>query len=270
MKSLENKVSWVGTGPGDPEMISIKGIRTIKQANAILYDRWIPLELLEYAQPFCKTVQLDTSNDVRSSEVKELLVYHASRFSNVVRLTSGDPNVYGRGYEEMEYVRRHGFCVENIPGITSATAAPAAAGIPLTLRGVNESFCVINGTDASGEIAEDVDLVARSSSTIIILMGASRLKEIARVIASLRGAAEPMAVISNATTPEQTVVTGIASDITERAQSAAIVGPAVIVAGKVVSQARLERCIEAHKPQISRHSLALPFKDAAYDTERSF
>lgn len=233
------KVIFVGAGPGDPELITIKGIHALRRADVVLYDALVSPELLQHTAPTCRKVFVGKRKGRKEFEqdtINQLLVFYASRYSTVVRLKGGDPYVFGRGHEEMEFVTGHGIPCETVPGISSALAAPSAATIPLTKRGINESFWVVTGTLASGRIATDLPLAARSSATIIILMGLSHLSEIASLVCEVRSPEEPMAVIQQATLPSQKVVTGTASDITALATIAGVAAPAVIVIGKVVRE----------------------------------
>lgn len=229
----------VGAGPGDPELITLKGLKALQQAAVILYDALAPKALLKYACPHCKLVFVGKrkgKKEFSQEEINQLIVFYATRFGPVVRLKGGDPNVFGRGHEELEYCIKRGIEVNVIPGVSSAIAAPSAAGIPLTKRGVNESFWVTTGTLSSGELANDIHLAAQSSATIVILMGMSNLKQIVSVFEQARSAFEPIAVIQNATTPEQKIVTGTMSDIEQLILENGISSPAVIVIGHVVNE----------------------------------
>lgn len=239
MENRKGRLTLVGAGPGDPELISVKGMKAIRQAQVILYDALVSKELLEYAQPGCKLVYVGkrkAKKEFPQEEINKLLVFYAMRFENVVRLKGGDPNVFGRGHEELLFTAKYGIEVKVIPGISSAIAAPSVAGIPLTKRGVNESFWVITGTLSSGEMSNDIHLAARSSATVVILMGVSHLSEIASLFSKARSAAEPMAVIQEATLPGEKIITGTASDIVKQAQLNGVGSPAVIVIGKVVEE----------------------------------
>ena len=236
---MKKTLTLVGAGPGDPELISVKGLKAIQQADVILYDALVAKELLRCAKPGCKLVFVGkrrAKKEFAQDEINKLLVFYASRFENVVRLKGGDPNVFGRGHEESEFVCEHDIDVEIIPGISSAIAAPNAAGIPLTKRGVNESFWVITGTLSSGKISNDMVLAAKSSATIIVLMGVAHLKEIANLFLKERSASEPIAIIQAATLINQKIITGNPADIFQKAQSENITSPAVIVIGKVVDE----------------------------------
>src|SRR5882672_4800841 len=143
MKQTKPSLFLVGAGPGDPDLITMKGLRAIRSANIILYDALVSPELLKEAPHGCKLVYVGkrrTSKEFSQGEINRLLVFYAERYNQVVRLKGGDPFVFGRGHEEMEYAIKHGVEVEVIPGISSSYAAPSCAGIPLTTRGVNESF----------------------------------------------------------------------------------------------------------------------------------
>lgn len=235
----EGRVIIVGAGPGDPELITLKGVKALHQADVILYDALIAPELLLYARPSCKLIFVGKRKGEKEffqEEINELLVFYARRNGCVVRLKGGDPFVFGRGHEELDYIMRRGFSAEVIPGISSALAAPASIGIPLTKRNINESFWVVTGTLSSGELGNDLFLAAESTATLIVLMGLSHLKEIAALVIRVRSPLEPIAIIQNATCPTQKTVTAFASTIVEEADRHGVGTPAVIVIGKVVAE----------------------------------
>ena len=249
MKQTKPSLLLVGAGPGDPDLITMKGLRAIRTANVILYDALVSPELIKEASKSCKLVYVGkrrAHKEFSQTEINQLLVFYAERYGKVVRLKGGDPFVFGRGHEEMEYAIKQGVAVEVIPGISSSYAAPSCAGIPLTTRGVNESFWVVTGTISSGKISEDLHKAAETSATIIVLMGLSHLAEIANLISARRGKNEPMAVIQQATLPTQKVVVGTALTIYQNAVSENIISPAVIVIGKVVDL----RCVVESNPDI--------------------
>ena len=239
MSSALPKVWILGAGPGDPELITVKGLKTIQKADVILYDALVSQELLDYAPVGCKKIYVGKRKghkEFPQEEINQLIVFYAIRYRSVVRLKGGDPNVFGRGHEEMEYVRRRGISVEMISGISSVLAAPAAAGIPLTKRGINESFWVITGTLSSGEMSNDISLAARSTATVVILMGMTHLQKIAGLFEQFRSRQEPFALIQQATTAHQKIVIGTAGDIVQRGAESNVSSPAVIVIGKVVNE----------------------------------
>ena len=235
----KGKVIIVGAGPGDPDLISIKGIKALQKADVILYDALVSPELLTYCSSHCRHVYVGkrrSKKEFSQEEINRLLLFYAERNETVVRLKGGDPYVFGRGHEEVSFLAQHGVESETIPGISSAIAAPSSAGIPLTKRGINESFWVITGTLSSGELSNDLAYAAKSSATVIILMGLSHLEKIVRVFASARSINEPVAVIASATLPEQKICVGTLKDIEYQTKDSAIQSPAVIVIGKVVEE----------------------------------
>jgi uroporphyrin-III C-methyltransferase len=239
MRDFKNHVIFVGAGPGDPELISIKGLKAIQRADVILYDALVSTDLLSYSKPGCKHVYVGKrkgKKEFPQDEINKLIVFYAQRFATVVRLKGGDPYVFGRGHEELEFVSRNKIAAEVVPGISSSIAAPASAGIPLTKRGVNESFWVVTGTLSSGELSNDLEHAARSSATVIILMGISQLERIAELFSNLRSVNEPVAVIQEGTLPTQKVITATAGSIAEAARRENIASPGVIVIGKVVEE----------------------------------
>jgi len=237
MRPMKSSLLLVGAGPGDPDLITVKGLRAIRGANVILYDALASPELLKEAPRSCKLVYVGkrrAQKEFSQTEINQLLVFYAERYNQVVRLKGGDSFVFGRGHEEMEYAIKHGVSVDVIPGISSSYSAPSCAGIPLTTRGVNESFWVVTGTVSSGKISDDLNKAAETKATIVVLMGLSHLEEIADLIFSTRGPHEPMAVIQQATLPTQKVVVGTAATIYRRANEESVESPAIIVIGKVV------------------------------------
>jgi len=193
--------------------------------------------MLDYATPQCKLIFVGKRKghkEFSQEEINQLIVFYAQRYATVVRLKGGDPFVFGRGHEELSYASRRGVQTEVVPGITSAIAAPAAFGIPLTKRGVNESFWVTTGTLASGAISSEISLAAMSSATVIILMGVNHLNEIMEIFRSARSADEPVAIIEQATLPGQRIIEGTTSSIVQMADEYRVKTPAIIVVGRVV------------------------------------
>ena len=204
MRSESPKVWILGAGPGDPELITVKGLKTIQKADVILYDALVSTELLDYAPLGCKKIYVGKRKghkEFPQEEINQLIVFYAIRSECVVRLKGGDPNVFGRGHEEMEYVKRRGISVEMISGISSVLAAPAAAGIPLTKRGVNESFWVITGTLSSGEMSNDIVLAAQSTATVVILMGMTHLAKNCRALSTVSCSRTNLSLLFNKPRP---------------------------------------------------------------------
>lgn len=230
-------LSLVGAGPGDPELITLKAIRVLRSANAILYDALANDELLQYAQPDAITQFVGKRygcHALSQREINDLIIEHAFSHGHVVRLKGGDPFVFGRAQEEIDAARAAGIEVEVIPGISSAIAVPASQMIPLTCRGINESFWVTTGTTQSGQISADIQHAAQSSATVIILMAMSRLQDIMDIFAAAGKAETPVAIIQHGTTTHEKMVIGSVKDIVFRAQYEGISNPAIIMIGEVV------------------------------------
>jgi len=235
----QGKVSLVGAGPGDPDLITLKGLKALGQADVVLYDRLVHPDILEeiplHAERIYVGKEVGHTGKGRQKWINEQLVEHARLGKKVVRLKGGDPFVFGRGGEEILALREAGIEYEVVPGISSAVAGPAAAGIPVTHRGVSTAFGVFAGQEAEGRDNVPWDVAAKLP-TSVFLMGVDRLSSIAdRLIQEGRSGQTPVAVISKATCPDQKVVFGILKDISAKAEG--IPAPAVIVVGDVVNVA---------------------------------
>jgi uroporphyrin-III C-methyltransferase len=234
---MKTVLQLVGSGPGDPELISLKALKAIRQAEVILYDALVNESLLEYASPDCikkfagKRFGCHT---LSQQEINCLIIEFSKSHKRIVRLKGGDPFVFGRAQEEIDAAKKHGITVEVIPGISSAIAVPASQMIPLTARGINESFWVTTGTTQSGKISEDIKLAAQSSATIIILMAMSKLEEIIEIFSRYGKSDTPAAIIQDGTMPEAKMVIGTVNDIYFKAQLAQLSNPAIIVIGEVI------------------------------------
>lgn len=234
MKSL---IQLVGAGPGDPDLITLKALKAIALADVILYDALANEALLQHAGP--KAIKLFVGkrygcHALSQREINHLMIEYATSYQRIVRLKGGDPFVFGRALEEIEAAKAHGIAVEVVPGISSAIAVPASEMIPLTARGINESFWVTTGTTQSGKISEDIRLAAQSSATVVILMAMSKLEEIMDIFCSYGKNETPVAIIQDGTTPKAKVIVGRVRDIAFKAQYAGLRNPAVIVVGEVV------------------------------------
>ncbi|ABM80686.1 uroporphyrinogen-III C-methyltransferase [Hyperthermus butylicus] len=233
------RVYIVGAGPGDPELITVKGLKLIREADVIVYDRLIPRELLEEAKPGAKLIYAGKRPGMHAmtqEEINKLLYELACQGLTVVRLHGGDPYVFGRGEEECMYLRERGVDCAVVPGITSAIAGPAYAGIPVTSRYVASSFAVVTGREAEGKKQRiDYAAIASAVDTLVILMGVGRLEVItSQLLEAGIDPETPVAIVENATTPGQRVVIGTLKNIAVKAREAGIAPPAVIVIGRVV------------------------------------
>ncbi len=228
----------VGAGPGDPELITVKGLGWLRRAEVVVRDRLVAASLLDEAPAAALRIYAGKARGrhcIPQSAISPLLIHHAAAGRLVVRLKGGDPFVFGRGGEEVLACRAAGIPVEVVPGISSAVAAPAAAGIPVTHRGLASSFTVVTGHEDPSKPGTDVDWegLAGVGGTLVVLMGVGSLATTAaRLMAAGRPPSTPAGVISRATAPAQAVVTGILADIAERARH--LPPPATIVIGDVV------------------------------------
>ena len=228
------KVYLVGAGPGDPDLLTRKALRLLEQADVILYDRLVSGRILALANPLARLIDVGKQQGQQEEIQTEIFTWilRLSRSSSIiVRLKSGDPMVFGRGGEELEFLAQHGIEAEVVPGLSSALAAPALAGIPVTYRGVAASFSVIAGhrqslTTLDWSVYKGVD-------TLIILMGVEHRDVIAHtLIEQGRPASQPVAFLENASTPSERVVESTLELVARR--QAEVTAPAVMVIGEVV------------------------------------
>jgi uroporphyrin-III C-methyltransferase len=236
-KHIHPKITLVGAGPGDAELITLKGIRALRSADVVLYDALVNKELLEYAGENVPAIFVGKragNHELPQSQINELIVQSALTYGHVVRLKGGDSFVFGRGHEEMEYAAQHGIETSVVPGISSSIAVPELQHIPLTRRGVSESFWVLTGTTRAGELSADLHLAAQSNATAIVLMGLGKLAEITALYQQAGRGRLPVAVIQNGSLAGERIVVAEVDTITEIVQRENIGSPAVIVLGEVV------------------------------------
>src|SRR5215212_4165550 len=238
--NVTGRVSIVGAGPGDPELITVRALARIRTADVLIYDRLVDPALVAEAPPTVERVFAGKARGfaaLEQHEIEALLIARAVAGKHVVRLKGGDPYVFGRGGEEVASLVAAGIQVEVVPGISSALAAPASAGIPVTHRELSSSLTIVTGHEdpTKPESAVDWDWLAASNGTLVILMGLSQLPGIRdRLIAGGRSAETPSAAIANGTRPDQRVVTASLADLPEVVAAAQLVAPALIVVGDVV------------------------------------
>jgi uroporphyrin-III C-methyltransferase len=233
------KLTVVGAGPGDVDLITLKAIKAIESADVILYDALINEALLDYASKTTERVFVGKRRGCyafQQEQINDLIVTKAKEKGHVVRLKGGDPFIFGRGAEEIDYVRQHGVETFVVPGISSSVAVPAYQGIPLTKRGASESFWVITGTTKKHQLSEDVALAAKSTATIVILMGMSKLSEIVAIFSKENKADTAIAVIQNGTRDNQNVGIGTIATIEGIVAEKQLANPAIIIIGDVVKE----------------------------------
>jgi uroporphyrinogen III methyltransferase/synthase len=235
------RVYLVGAGPGDPGLLTVRGREVLERADVVVHDRLGTEQLLALCKPGARLVNAGKApGDVAMTQeqINAALVEEAGRGGEIVRLKGGDPFVFGRGGEEAQALAAAGISFEVVPGVTSAIAAPAAAGIPVTHRGLATSFTVVTGHEdpTKAETQTDWDALARAGGTLVILMGMGRLSAIAnRLVGGGRSPDEPVGIVQWGTTGRQRALHGSLGDIAARADAAGIGSPAVIVVGAVAA-----------------------------------
>lgn len=233
------KVVLVGAGPGHPGLLTERGRQAIEQADVIVFDRLASPRILAHAKPSAKFIYVGKSahhHTMRQSDIEDVLVSLAKRGLFVVRLKGGDPFVFGRGAEEAHVLTNAGIAWEVVPGVTSAVAVPAFAGIPVTLRGVSPSFTVLTG-HRTDDAASDDDAAWHGGGTLIILMGVSHLEETAlRLVRAGRSPETPIAMTRWGTRASQRTIVGTLSTIADLARQQDMGSPSVIVIGDVVNE----------------------------------
>lgn len=231
------KLTVVGAGPGDVDLITLKGVKALQAADVVLYDALVSEELLDYA-PQAEKIFVGKRKGCytyQQEQINELIVQRAHQGHHVVRLKGGDPFVFGRGAEEMEYAAELGLEVAVVPGISSSVSVPASQNIPVTKRGAAESFWVITGTTKEHKLSNDVALAAKSSATVIILMGMSKLGEIMELFKQEGKEKTPVAIIQNGTTQHEKIGIGTVASIENKAREQQLSNPAIIIIGEVVN-----------------------------------
>lgn len=235
----EGYVFLVGAGPGDPELITVKGIKILEKCDVVVYDRLISMELLKYVSNNCKKIDVGKSvgkHTVRQEEINQILVEEARQGHIVVRLKGGDPFVFGRGGEEAIALQKENIGYEVIPGVTSAVAVPEMAGIPVTHRGISRSFHVITGQTKDNNFLTEEQLrpLAEVEGTLVFLMAVQQIEYIVDALIRYgKAATTEVAVISNGGTRKEQMVKGNLNTIVLKMREAKITPPAVIVVGSV-------------------------------------
>ena len=231
-RAHQGSVALVGGGPGDTGLITVRGRRLLAQADVVVADRLGPRDLLGELAPEVRIIEVGKTpghHPVPQLEINRILVDEAVAGHRVVRLKGGDPYVLGRGGEEAEFCRQHGVEVEVVPGVTSAISVPAAAGIPVTHRGLAKGFSVVTGHEELTEVP------ARPDHTVILLMGVAKLREsTAALAASGMPLDTPVGIVENGYMPEQRVTIGTLASIADQAEASGVANPAVVVIGDVV------------------------------------
>lgn len=236
--NIEPKITLIGAGPGDPDLFSLKGVKALKTADVVLYDANVNEALLCHAPDGIPKVYVGKRSDDESfsqDAVNKLIIDYALNYGHVVRLKSGDPFFFAKGYEEIDAAESYSIPTEIIPGISSATGAPSLQKIPMIYKDLSESFWAVTGTNAKGEISEDLFIAAKTKATIVVLNGIEKVKEITAIFQAENKNQLPVAVIQNGSTPQEKIAIGIVDTIAEIVEDKKIDAPALLVFGDVVS-----------------------------------
>ena len=227
----------LGAGPGDPELITVKGYRILQQAKVILYDNLANKELLNLASADCEKIYVGKQpygDYTPQEQIHELIKHFAFTKGAVVRLKGGDPFIFGRGFEEVLFARENGIKTYFIPGITSMQAS-GFEDIPLTHRTISESVWMVTGTKKDGRLSADLKLAIQSNATVVIYMGMKKLDEIAQTYIQSGNGDIPAAIIQHASMPNQKSIRGVVKDLQALADRKQLTYPAIIIIGAVTS-----------------------------------
>lgn len=245
------KVYLVGAGPGDPKLITVRGLKALRRCDVVVYDRLAGPQLLQETRPGAERIYVGKRPDrhtMKQEEINRLLLDLALAGKVVCRLKGGDPTVFGRVGEEAELLRRHGVPYEIVPGITSAIAVPAYAGIPVTHRDLASSFSIVTGHESPDKLDRSIywDKVTNATGTLLFLMGVAKIGYISeQLMKHGRSPETPVALVRWGTRAEQATLTGTLGDIAEKVRQAGFEPPAVIVVGEVVRQRETLQWIES-------------------------
>ncbi|REG96291.1 uroporphyrinogen-III C-methyltransferase [Flavobacterium aquicola] len=239
LNTIQPKVTLVGAGPGDPDLLTVKAVKALAKANVVLYDALANEEILNHAPEDAIKIFVGKrigNHAYTQDQINQLIVDNALTYGHVVRLKGGDPFIFGRGSEEIEFAESFGIPTVVVPGISSAIAVPANLGISLTKRGTSESFWVITGTTSDRNLSNDVSLASKSSATVVILMGMSKLSQIVSLFQKESKGETPVAIIQNGTMPNEKIGVGTIDIIEEVVAENKLSSPAIIVIGEVVKE----------------------------------
>lgn len=252
------KITLVGAGPGDPELITVKGLQALHRADVVLYDALASKALLKEAPPWAKKIFVGKRADKHAytqEQINLLMIQMAYTHGHVVRLKGGDPFVFGRGQEELEFAEAFDIETIVVPGISSCIAVPELQSVPLTRRGINESFWVMTGTTRQGKLSQDVRLAAQSTATVVILMGIKKLPEIVAIFKKAGKDNLPVMVVQNGSTSKERIALGTVATITQEVQQKNIGTPGIIVLGEVVGlHPDLRIPVKSHQSKDNDHA----------------
>ena len=239
IENRESRITLVGAGPGDPDLITRKGLKALQTADVVLYDALSSDELLDETPATCQRIFVGKRAGChykKQDEINALLVASALEYGHAVRLKGGDPFVFGRGQEEIAYARERGIPTTVVPGISSCISLPELQGVAPTSRGYADSFWVLTAHTRDGGLSNDLLLAPRTNATVIILMGLGRLDQICALWDAEGKGDLPAMVIQNGSRPNERAWVGTVNDIAPRVAAERDKGPGIIVLGQTVSQ----------------------------------
>ena len=237
MSNKKAKITLVGAGPGDKELITLKGLKAIQSADVILYDALVNEELLDEAPTNAIKVFVGKRAGIpciKQDKINHMLVQHALEFGHVVRLKGGDPFIFGRGHEELVYAESYDIPVDIVPGISSVTSVPLLQQVPLTRRNVSESFWVLTGSTKNHQLSQDIIAASKTTATMVILMGIRKLPIIRDILLSEGKSNLPIMLVQSGSTENEKVAVGTIENILEQADKKEIGTPGIIIIGEVV------------------------------------
>ena len=231
------KLTLVGAGPGDPDLITVKGAKVLAEADVVLYDALSNKKLLDYCSDTVEKIYVGKRggfSQTQQDDINQLIIDKALQGNHVVRLKGGDPFVFGRGHEELIQAINARISVQVVPGISSCIALPELLGIPLTKRNITESFWVTTGVTRNETVSDDIRAAAQTNTTVVILMGMKNLPEIIAIFKKAGKEELPIAIIQNGSLPEEKIGIGTMANILTVVEQKQLAAPALIVIGNVV------------------------------------
>lgn len=232
------KLILVGTGPGDPELITVKGLNAVKSADVILYDALLDKKILEEARDGAEKIFVGKKgyeHGTSQEDINKMCVEYVQQNKVVVRLKGGDPYIFARGHEEVEYASSFNLDCQVIPGLSSSTSLATIQGVPLTLRGVAGGFSVISAINKEDKLTEELKNSVTNSMTVVILMGFQKLSEICKLYKTVKKDSTPIMIIENGTMENEKSVIGTIENIEALARKKAMAPPAIIIVGDVIN-----------------------------------
>jgi len=234
----EPRITLVGAGPGDPDLISLKGVKALNTADVVLYDALVNGALLNHAPEHAIKIFVGGQSDGEAfsqDAVNKLMIDYALNYGHVVRLKSGDPFVFAKGFEEINFAESYSIKTEIVPGISSAIGVPGLHKIPMIYGNMSESFWVLSGVNSKGELSSDLKGAAKSKATVVVLMGIEHIREIAAIFIAEGKDRLPVAVIENGSAHDEKTIVGVVETIAELVEDHKVSSPALLVFGDVVS-----------------------------------